>query len=76
MKAKVIRDRAKSGTPSFFKKLRNWTIVTGAVAAFAITLPVSWPAWVISGLSLIIALCSAAAGTSQLTTVDSELSKK
>ncbi len=75
MKAKTIKDRAKSKTPSFFKKIRNWAVIVGAVAAFALTLPIGWPAWAISGLSLIVALSSATAGTSQLTTTDTELSK-
>lgn len=71
-----IKQRAKSETPHFFKKLRNWAIVAGALAAFLITIPVTWPAWVASGLSLIVAVSTTVAGTSQLTTTDNELSKK
>jgi len=76
MSIKTIKLRVKSETPHFFKRIRNWAIIAGALSAFLITLPVSWPAWIISGLSLVVAICTAAAGTSQLTTADTELAKK
>ncbi len=72
----MIKQRAKSETPHFFRKIRNWAIVAGALSAFLITLPVSWPAWVTSVLTLVVAICTATAGTSQLTTTDAELTKK
>ena len=69
----TIKKRLKSETPPFFQKIRNWAMVTGALAGFLITLPVGWPVWVTSGLTLVAALCAAVAGTSQLTTTEESI---
>jgi hypothetical protein len=65
-----------SETPGFFKTLRNGAIIIGAIAAALLSLPVAWPAWMVTFFTLIITFCSSIAGTSQLTTSDRELSKE
>jgi len=71
---KLIGKRLKSETPDFFKKLRNWALIIGALTGALSSLPVTWPAWVVAVFTLIIAICSSVAGTSQLTTSDNKLS--
>ncbi len=63
-----IIERAKSPTPSFFKKVRNTAVIISAIAGLILSLPFSWPAWTTTVLTFIVAICSSIAGTSQLTT--------
>ncbi len=71
----LIEKRIKSKTPPFFKKLRNWSIIVGAIAGTLSTFPITWPAWVTSFFTLVTAFCTAIAGTSQLTSSESMIKK-
>ncbi len=71
-----ISKRATADTPELFARIRNIAIIVAAIAGVLLSLPVTWPAWVVSALTLIVAVCSSIAGTSQLTVKDNDLSNE
>lgn len=62
--------RLKSPTPKFFKKLRNASLILGAIATGIMTAPVTMPAFVISFAGYLLVGSTIAAGVSQLPVED------
>lgn len=58
--------RVKSPTPVFFKKLRNISLVMGAVATGLLTAPIALPAFVVTFAGYLLVGSTIAAGVSQL----------
>lgn len=70
-----IKDRWKSSSPKFFKKLKKMAFKVGGTCVVMIaainTIPfLVLPSWVSLVLSFVIVLCTGIAGTSQLTRDD------
>lgn len=62
--------RLKSPTPKFFKKLRNASLILGAIATGIMTAPVALPTFVISFAGYLLVGSTIAAGVSQLPVED------
>jgi hypothetical protein len=62
-------ERVAAPTPSFFKTIRNWGLVLGAIGGTLITVPVALPAWLLAAAKVLVVAGTVAAGISQ-TAVD------
>jgi ABC-type xylose transport system permease subunit len=58
--------RMKNPTPVFFKKLRNISLVMGAVATGLLTAPIALPVFVVTFAGYLLVGSTIAAGVSQL----------
>ncbi len=67
-----IKDRVKSPTPSFFKKIRNAGLAIAAIGTTILTAPVALPAIVIKIAGYLAVAGTVASGISQ-TAVKGEL---
>jgi hypothetical protein len=59
-----IMERLIAPTPNFFKTIRNWGIVLGALGGTLITVPVSLPAWLLVVAKVFTVAGTVAAGVS------------
>lgn len=62
---KSILERFGGPTPNFFKTIRNWGIVLGAIGGTLVTVPVALPSWLIALAKMLVVAGSVAAGVSQ-----------
>ncbi len=60
-----IINRLVSETPSYWKKIRNWSAILASVGAVVLTLPVSLPAVIITGAGYAVAVGTVVATVSQ-----------
>lgn len=72
----LIMSRFSSESPTFFKKIRNWSFVIGLVAATVLALPVSLPTWGVTLITLVIGVCTGISGGSTITTKDEKIIKE
>jgi len=70
MKKKTLRERWRSKTPKFWKRVQRWAIITGAVAGIIIAAPVSLPVAVVTTATYLATVSATIATTAQLTVVD------
>lgn len=63
---KEVFKRSKASTPKFFKRLRNWSLILGAVSVGIITSPVALPATLITVATYLGVASGIAATVSQL----------
>lgn len=64
---KVIKNRWKSQTPPFFKKVINVGLTLGMVGTAIVTLPISLPAAIVTAGTYMIAVGTTAATIAKLT---------
>ena len=69
MKNEIFK-RLKSPTPKFFKRLRNISLILGAVATGIMTAPITLPAAAITFAGYLLVGSTIAAGVSQLPVED------
>ena len=69
---KTIKERWKSPTPKFWKKVQRWAIIAGAVAGAVIAAPVALPAALITTATYIATVSATVATVSQLTVNDKQ----
>jgi hypothetical protein len=67
---KHLKERWKSTTPKFWKKVQRIAIVVGAVAGTIIAAPIALPAAVITAAGYAVAIGTAVATVSQFTIED------
>jgi hypothetical protein len=60
-----VAERVVAPTPKFFKTIRNWGIVLGALGGTLVAAPVTLPAWLLAAAKALIVAGSVAAGVSQ-----------
>jgi hypothetical protein len=60
-----IKQRIKSPTPPFFKKIRNWGLTVAAVGTTVLAAPVALPAVVLKVASYLAVAGTVASGISQ-----------
>lgn len=60
-----VLERASAPTPKFFKTIRNWGLVLGALGGTLVAAPVALPAWLLAAAKVLIVAGSVAAGVSQ-----------
>lgn len=69
---KSVMERIGAPTPSFFKTIRNWGIVLGAIGGTLVTVPVALPAWLLGAAKILVVAGSVAAGVSQTAVRDDD----
>jgi hypothetical protein len=62
---KSVLERVAAPTPKFFKTIRNWGLVLGALGGTLVAAPVALPAWLLAAAKALIVAGSVAAGVSQ-----------
>lgn len=67
---KSVMERIGTPTPNFFKAIRNWWIVLGAIGGTLVTVPVALPAWLLGVAKVLVVAGSVAAGVSQTAVKD------
>jgi hypothetical protein len=72
---KTLKERWKSKTPKFWKRVQRWAIITGTVAGIILAAPVALPAAVVTAAGYIVTAGTVAATLSQLTVDDTKKSK-
>lgn len=72
MEEKTLKERWKTKTPKFWKKVQRIGIVAGALGAALLAAPVALPAAIITGAGYLVAVGGVTATLSQLTVDDSE----
>tara|TARA_R110000772_G_scaffold36091_3_gene86582 strand:+ start:6073 stop:6315 length:243 start_codon:yes stop_codon:yes gene_type:complete len=72
----TIRERWKSKTPRFWKKIQRFSIVLGAISGAILTAPISLPAILITTAGYLAVTSTAIAGMSQLTKSDRQKTNK
>ncbi len=73
---KLVFARFSSRQPAFFIKLRNWSFWIGLLAAITLLIPVTYPVYITSALTIIVGVCTGLTGGSSLTTKDEKIIKK
>ena len=68
----TVLERATAPTPNFFKTIRNWGLVLGALGGTLITVPVALPAWLLAAAKVLVVAGSVAAGISQTAVKEDE----
>ena len=69
-KKMTIRERWKSRTPRFWKKIQRVSIIIGAISGAILTAPISLPASLIATAGYLAVASTSIAGMSQLTKSD------
>jgi hypothetical protein len=69
---KTLKERWKSKTPKFWKRVQRWAIITGTVAGIILAAPVALPAAVVTAAGYIVTAGTVAATLSQLTVDDTK----
>jgi hypothetical protein len=72
---KTLKERWKSKTPKFWKRVQRWAIITGTVAGIILAAPVALPAAVVTAAGYIVTAGTVAATLSQLTVDDTKKSE-
>lgn len=72
--ANLVR-RATSPTPPFWKQVRKYSLIIGGITAGLLTLPVSLPAAVVTGATILGSIAGTAAAVAQLTKDDHDSSQ-
>ena len=72
---KTLKERWKSKTPMFWKRVQRWAIITGTVAGIILAAPVALPAAVVTAAGYIVTAGTVAATLSQLTVDDTKKSE-
>jgi hypothetical protein len=67
MRLKELKDRWKSETPAFWKKVQKIAIAAGVIGGTIIAVPVALPAAVVTVGGYLVAVGSVGAALSQLT---------
>lgn len=65
-----LKQRWKSRTPRFWKKVQRFALISGAIAGAIISAPVALPAMIITGAGYVAVASGAIAGMSQFTKSD------
>ena len=60
-----VLERVTAPTPNFFKTIRNWGLVLGALGGTLIAVPVALPAWLLAAAKVLVVAGSVAAVVSQ-----------
>jgi len=72
----VLLKRCTSDSPKLFIKIQNASLIVGALATASLAIPVTYPAWALIGISLLIGLSTGIGAASKLPTNNKKVIKE